>query len=87
MLDLLVIGRNSHEVSVREAAIWSGIWIFLSLSFAVFLRFYGEIVHGIESFEELKNITQKYYCLETTDKFDALCRIMEVEESFYSIIF
>lgn len=60
MIDLLVIGRKSHEVSVREAAIWSGIWIFLALSFAVFLRFYGEIVHGIESFEELKNITQKY---------------------------
>lgn len=33
------------------------------------------------------NITQKYFCLETADRFDALCRIMEVEQTFYSIIF
>lgn len=34
-----------------------------------------------------ENISQKYYCLQTGDKFDALCRIMEVEQTFYSIIF
>lgn len=34
-----------------------------------------------------ENITQKYFCLQTADKFDALCRIMEVEQTFYSIIF
>ncbi|MCD5389799.1 MAG: DEAD/DEAH box helicase [Candidatus Pacebacteria bacterium] len=34
-----------------------------------------------------ENITQKYYCLQTADKLDALCRIMEVEQTFYSIIF
>jgi len=60
LLDLLVIGRKSHEVSVKEAAIWSAIWIFLSLSFALFLWFNGEMVHGIENFEELKIISQKY---------------------------
>lgn len=34
-----------------------------------------------------KNISQQYFCLETSDKFDALCRVMEVESTFYSIIF
>lgn len=34
-----------------------------------------------------EDITQKYFCLQTADKFDALCRIMEFEETFYSIIF
>ena len=34
-----------------------------------------------------ENITQKYFCLQTADKFDALCRIMELEQTFYSIIF
>lgn len=33
------------------------------------------------------NITQKYYCIQANDKFEALCRIMENEESFYAIIF
>ncbi|MCF8371944.1 MAG: TerC/Alx family metal homeostasis membrane protein [Bacteroidales bacterium] len=60
LLDLLVIGKGSHVVSVKESVIWSSIWIFLALGFAVFLRFFGEIVHGIESFEDLRIIAQKY---------------------------
>ena len=60
LLDLLVIGRKSHEVSVKEAAIWSGVWIFLALGFAVFLRFYGEIVHDVHNFEDLKVIAKNY---------------------------
>ncbi len=60
LLDLLIIGRKSREVSVKEAAIWSGIWIFLALGFALFLRFYAEIVHDINNFEDLKIITKHY---------------------------
>ena len=32
-LDLGVFHRHAHEVSVREAAIWSGVWIGLALAF------------------------------------------------------
>ena len=31
ILDLGVFHRNSHQVSVREAAIWSVVWISLAL--------------------------------------------------------
>lgn len=34
-----------------------------------------------------ENITQKYYCVRPSDKFEALCRIMEDEETFYAIVF
>ena len=34
-----------------------------------------------------ENITQKYYCLQSRDRFEALCQIMEAEESFYAIVF
>lgn len=34
-----------------------------------------------------ENITQKYYCVREHDKFEALCRIMEGEETFYAIVF
>ena len=61
MLDLLVIGRKSHVVSVREASIWSGIWILLALGFALFLRFFGEHIHGIGSREELDQVIHKFY--------------------------
>jgi tellurite resistance protein TerC len=32
-VDLGVFHRNAHEVKVKEAATWSGVWILLSLSF------------------------------------------------------
>jgi tellurite resistance protein TerC len=34
LLDLLVFHRNAHEVSMREAAVTSAVWITLGLSFA-----------------------------------------------------
>lgn len=61
MLDLLVIGRHHHKVSLRESAIWSIVWISCALLFALFLKNFGEIVHGIENMEDLNNIIQKYY--------------------------
>ena len=33
-LDLCVLHRRAHEVSVREAALWSALWIALALAFA-----------------------------------------------------
>jgi tellurite resistance protein TerC len=38
-LDLGVFNRKAHVVSVREALGWSAFWIFLGLSFAVFIYF------------------------------------------------
>jgi tellurite resistance protein TerC len=67
MLDLLVIGRKSHEVSLKEATIWSSIWISLALGFAIFLRFFGEHIHGITSPEELDEVIRKFYPFITLD--------------------
>lgn len=39
-LDLGVFHRNSHEVTVKEAAIWSVVWITLSMIFNMFLYFW-----------------------------------------------
>lgn len=60
LVDLLLVGRKSHEVSVKEAAVWSGIWIALALAFAFFLLFNAEFVHGIENFEDLKALCRQY---------------------------
>ena len=34
-IDLLVFQREAHAVSMREAAIWSGVWVALGLTFGV----------------------------------------------------
>lgn len=36
-LDLFVLHRDAHEVSIREAAYWSGLWVALGLSFGAVL--------------------------------------------------
>ena len=61
MLDLLVIGRGSHEVSLREASIWTTVWVLFAVGFGVFLRFFGEFIHGIGSQEELDIVVNHFY--------------------------
>lgn len=39
-IDLGVVNRKSHEVSVREALAWSGVWIALALAFNVGVYFW-----------------------------------------------
>ena len=60
MVDLLVVGRNSHIVSTKEALIWSSVWFSLSMGFYVFLSFYGHLLHGIETPEKLSEIVREY---------------------------
>lgn len=61
LLDLLVIGRKSHEVSLKEASIWTGVWVLLAFLFFVFLRISGDRIHGINSSEELIGVLESYY--------------------------
>ena len=49
ILDMLVIDRKAHVVSVKEAGSWTAVWIVLALAFSVFLWFHGDMVHGIEN--------------------------------------
>lgn len=60
LVDLLLVGRKSHEVSIKEATIWSIIWVTLGLSFALFLSWKGHLVHGIENFADLQIVVNKY---------------------------
>ncbi|MDP2339272.1 MAG: TerC/Alx family metal homeostasis membrane protein [Bacteroidota bacterium] len=60
MIDLLVVGRNSHIVSTKEALIWSSVWFSLSMGFYVFLYNYGHLLHGIETPEKLAEVVLNY---------------------------
>lgn len=60
MVDLLLVGRNSHIVSTKEALGWSSIWFALSMGFYVFLKYYGHMLHGIETPAELSDVITKY---------------------------
>lgn len=60
VLDMLVIDRKAHVVSIKEAGTWTGVWIGLALVFAVFLYFHGDMVHGIQNFHDLEAVASRY---------------------------
>ncbi len=59
-VDMLVIDKKAHEVSMKEAGTWTAVWITLALAFSVFLWFHGDMVHGISNFQELQEVSGKY---------------------------
>jgi tellurite resistance protein TerC len=60
MIDLLVVGRNSHIVSTREALAWTSVWFMLAMGFYAFLYFFGHLLHGIETPDQLAEVIHKY---------------------------
>lgn len=58
-LDLGVFHKKDHEIKIKEAAIWTGIWVTLAMLFGILLRFRAEWVHGIGGMEELLAYAQK----------------------------
>ena len=58
-LDLGVFHKKDHEIKIKEAAIWTGIWVTLAMLFGVLLRLHAEWVHGINGMEDLLVYAQK----------------------------
>ncbi len=59
-VDMLAIDRKAHVVSIKEAGIWTGVWMILALGFSVFLWFHGDMVHGIHDFNDLQAVATRY---------------------------
>jgi len=50
VLDLGVFHRRPHEISIKEAAGWSGVWVALSLAFGIGLYFWRGAESGVQFF-------------------------------------
>jgi len=60
MLDLGVFDRKSHIVPFKEAMIWTGVWMFLSFGFFMLLRLRGDLIHGLDSLDAIRNQIKEY---------------------------
>jgi len=60
LIDLLFVGRDSHVLSLKEALLWTSLWISLALSFYLFILYFGDRLHGIDSFNKLLEVSKKY---------------------------
>jgi tellurite resistance protein TerC len=45
-VDLLVFNRQAHEIRVREAAVWTGVWLCLGLGFGAIVYWHWGAVHA-----------------------------------------
>ena len=59
-LDLGVVHKKDREVTFKEAALWTGIYIGISLIFYVFLLLHAEWVHGVETLDQLQALNLKH---------------------------
>lgn len=55
-----VIDKDAHEVSIKEASVWTFVWIGLSLLFAIFLFYHGDLVHDVENIGDLQRVVNEY---------------------------
>lgn len=60
LVDMLVIDKKAHVVTIKEAGTWTAVWIALALLFGGFLWLHGDLIHGIHSMEELQEVTRRY---------------------------
>lgn len=60
LVDLLLIGRNRHVLSTKEAAIWTGVWVSFAIGFYFLIFYFGDKLHSISSVEDLKLVASKY---------------------------
>ena len=52
-MDLGVFHKKDHVIKIKEAAIWTAIWILLAMLFGLLLLFKAEWVHDIRCLDDL----------------------------------
>ncbi len=60
-IDLGLVNKKDHVVSLREALVWTGVWIGTALLFCLFIYFRAEWIHGITTFEELELLNARHH--------------------------
>src|SRR6516162_9523236 len=77
-MDLGVFHRHAHKIGIREAALWSVIWIALAITFGVFVwHGHGEI-RGIQFFTGY--VIEKALSVDNLFVFLVIFRAFQVDE-------
>jgi len=59
-IDLGVFSKNSHVVSLKESIGWTTLWVLLSIGFYFFLRWNGDLIHGLKNMAELQASIERF---------------------------
>src|SRR5690606_30682370 len=60
-IDLGLFSKSDKPVSLKAAAIMSAIWVFFALSFGLILYIWGNELHNVHDFAQLKAVIAKHY--------------------------
>ena len=60
-IDLGLFNKKDHKVSLKEAAIMSFIWVSFALGFYFLLITNGDLLHGINNFAQLQEVTTSHF--------------------------
>ncbi len=85
VIDLGVFSKTNHIVSFKEAAIWSGVWVSLAMGFYFVILYYGDWLHSVKDFSELKLLFTKYAAegvVPIADNFEASLDIYRKNMAF-----
>jgi tellurite resistance protein TerC len=77
-LDLGVFHRKAHKISVREAALWSVIWIGLAVAFGFFVWYWHGSQRGLEYFTGY--VIEKALSIDNLFVFLVIFRTFQVDE-------
>jgi tellurite resistance protein TerC len=77
-LDLGVFHRKPHKIKLKEAALWSGIWIFLATLFGIGVWYWSGAQRGLEYFTGY--IIEKALSVDNLFVFLVIFRLYHVEE-------
>src|SRR5574344_3148378 len=65
-LDVGVFHKKDHIIGIKEAAVWTVIWISIALLFNGLIFWHGEWVHGVSDTASLKAYYAHYFPVNTT---------------------
>lgn len=72
LFDLGVFNQESHVIHFREALAWTIAWISLGIGFYFFLLFRGDLLHGVDSLEKIRELVALHkHPIEIGDDFAA----------------
>src|ERR1700730_15108211 len=77
-LDLVVFRRRAHAVSLREAALWSAVWVLISLLFNLWIWHRYGASAGLAFFTSY--LTEKALSVDNLFVFVLIFRYFAVEE-------
>ncbi|MCX7987293.1 MAG: TerC family protein, partial [Bacteroidales bacterium] len=72
LVDLLLVGRNKHVISLKESLLLTAFWMSLAMGFYFFIWFFGDHIHQMTNIYELKAFVQTYspHIIINTDNFE-----------------